>query len=175
MSRHLPVVKTTKRAHDVTNFGRSDSHHPEANIVEADASRADDDGHNNHANKRQLSGAAVGAGLAGLALGGPLLGIVAAGGAAAVATSKGQAGEVARKGGDVVADAGKRLKKFNEKHKVTEKTSKGVVGAGKRLSEFNQKHKVTEKTSKGIIKGCEWVSEKLNNTNSSANSSSKHQ
>lgn len=143
---YLPVVKTAKKAHDVTDFGRTNS---QDDIVEGDASRATDDDGN--ASKRQLTGAAVGAGLAGLVLGGPVLGIVAAGGAAAVATSKGQAGEVARKSGDVVADAGKRLKKFN------------------------QKHKVTEKTSKGLIKGCEWVSEKLNKNNSAHSPSSRHQ
>lgn len=142
---YLPVIKTAKKVHDATDFGRTNS---QDDIVEGDASRAS--ANDGNASKRQLSGVAVGAGLVGLAVGGPLIGVVAAGGAAAVATSKGQAGEVARKGGDVVADAGKRLK------------------------EFNRKHKVTEKTSRGLIKGCEWVSEKLNK-NSSANTSSSRQ
>jgi hypothetical protein len=89
--------------------------------------------------RRQVGGAAVAGGIAGLLLLGPLMGILAAGGAAAVATSRGKAGEVARASGDVVADAGSRLQ------------------------QFDQKHGVTEKTSRGFVKSCQWMSKQFHN------------
>lgn len=87
--------------------------------------------------KRQVGGAAVVGTVAGLCLGGPVLAVVGGVAAAAVATSNNKAGKVVRSGGDVAADAGSRLKKFDQKHKVLEKTS-------------NQ-----------VVKGCKWVSKKL--------------
>lgn len=88
--------------------------------------------------RRQVGGAAVAGGIAGLLVAGPFVGLVAAGGAAAIATSRrGKAGQVARSTGDVVSDAGCRLQKFD------------------------QKHRVVEKTSNGIMKGCRWVSYKM--------------
>jgi len=87
--------------------------------------------------RQQVGGAAVVGGLAGLVLGGPVVALVAAGGAAALATRPGRPGEVARAAGDVSAQAGKRLQKIN------------------------QKHKVAERTSEGVVKGCNWVSKKI--------------
>lgn len=87
--------------------------------------------------KRQVTGAAVAGGLVGLVFGGPVLGLLAAGGSAAVATAEGKAGDVARTSGDAMADAGDRLRRFDEKHRVV------------------------DKTSEGIAKGCRWVSKRL--------------
>jgi hypothetical protein len=98
---------------------------------------------------RQVGGAAVVGGIAGLVLGGPLLAVVGGAAAAALATSNDKAGQVARSGGDVAADAGKRLKKFDEKHRVVEKTS-------------NQ-----------IVKGCKWVSKKMQTDKPSSNNNNQ--
>jgi hypothetical protein len=87
--------------------------------------------------KRQVGGAAVAGGLAGLLLAGPVGCVVVAGGAAMCATSRGKAGSVARSSGDMMASAGDRLKKLD------------------------QKHHVVNKTSRGIVKGCDWVSHQL--------------
>lgn len=103
--------------------------------------------------KRQVGGAAVIGTVAGLCVGGPVLAVVGGVAAAAVATTNNKAGKVARSGGDVAADAGNRLKKFDQKHKVVEKTS-------------NQ-----------IVKGCKWVSKKLQDkpkSNSSGASGSSY-
>lgn len=89
---------------------------------------------------RQVGGAAVVGGIAGLLVGGPLLAAVAAGGAAAVATSSGKAGRVARKSGDVAADAGNRLKAFDKKHHVVEKTATGVSKGVNWVSDKIQRH-----------------------------------
>lgn len=89
-----------------------------------------------HSN-RQLKGAAVAGGVTGLVLIGPATGLLAAGGAVLAASSKGKVGEVARATGDSVSDLGRSLKKFDRKHSIT------------------------EKASKGIVKGCNWVSKKL--------------
>jgi hypothetical protein len=87
--------------------------------------------------KRQVNGAAVAGGLAGLLLAGPVGCIVVAGGAAMCATSRGKAGNVARSSGDMMASAGDRLKKID------------------------QKHHLVNKTSRGITQGCDWVSHQL--------------
>jgi hypothetical protein len=87
--------------------------------------------------KRQVGGAAVAGGLAGLLLAGPVGCVVLAGGAAIFATTRGTAGNVARASGDMMASAGDRLKKLDQKHHVVNKTSRGIVG------------------------GCNWVSHKL--------------
>lgn len=87
--------------------------------------------------QRQMTGAAVAGGLAGFCLVGPVVALVAAGGAAVMATSRGTAGDVARASGDLMASAGDRLKKMDQKHHVVDKTSRGVVN------------------------GCHWVSHKL--------------
>jgi hypothetical protein len=87
--------------------------------------------------QRQVVGAAVVGGLAGLVFLGPISAVALAGGAAFVATTKGKAGEVARATGEVTAQAGRRLKRFE------------------------QKHNVVKKTSKGVVKGCNWVSKKV--------------
>ena len=110
-------------------------------IVDADAALMDDDPHNPAGTRRQVGGAAALGGIAGLIAVGPLVGVIAAGGAAAVAaTSRGQAGQVARKSGDLMADAGVRLQRFDRKHHVVERTSKGVK------------------------KGCHWVTKQFNTT-----------
>ena len=86
--------------------------------------------------QRQLGGAAVAGGIGGLVLGGPILAVVAAGGAALAVTSKGKPREVARECGDAMATTGDRIKKFDRKHCVVEKTSKGIAN------------------------GCNWISKK---------------
>jgi hypothetical protein len=127
---------------DSANQRDSSVYNEEDIVVDADrASAVDDDRDESSATRgtqRQVVGAAVLGGIAGLIVAGPLIGLVAAGGAAAIATSRGKAGDVARSGGEVVSDAGTRLKKFDEKHHVVEKATKSVV------------------------KGCNWVSKKIN-------------
>ena len=78
---------------------------------------------------RQLKGAAVAGAAAGLVVGGPLLAAVAAGGAVYAATAKGNGGDIARNMGDGVADVGVRLKRFNRKHQISNKTAKGLSKA----------------------------------------------
>lgn len=75
---------------------------------------------------RQVGGAAALGGLAAFLVAGPVVGVIAAGATAAVATSQSKAGDIARKGGDVMADAAVRLKRFNREHHVVEKATKGV-------------------------------------------------
>lgn len=87
--------------------------------------------------KRQMQGAAVAGGVTGIILVGPAAGLLAAGGAALVTSSRGEIGKAARSTGDSVSDLGKSLKKFEKKHNVK------------------------EKTSRGIVKGCDWVSKRL--------------
>jgi hypothetical protein len=99
-------------------------------IVEQLNSTQNNNNNNNNNNenphtRRQLRGAAVAGGLTGFLLGGPIVGAVMAGGAALAVTSKGKAGEVARSSGEVMASAGDRLKRVDQKHHVVEKTSKG--------------------------------------------------
>jgi hypothetical protein len=110
-------------------------------IVEQLNSAQNNDNNNNEQNshtRRQLRGAAVAGGLTGFLLGGPIIAAVVAGGAAlAVTTSKGQAGNVARSTGEVVASAGDRLKRVD------------------------QKHHVVDKTAKGFTKSCNWVAKKM--------------
>ena len=87
---------------------------------------------------RQIQGAAVAGGVTGLVLLGPAAGLLAAGGAVLATTKgKGEIGKAARTTGDSVSDVGRSLKKFERKHSIK------------------------EKTSKGIVKGCDWVSKKL--------------
>ena len=105
-------------------------------IVEQLNSSQNNDNDNPHT-RRQLRGAAVAGGLTGFLLGGPILAAVAAGGAALAVTGKGNTGKVARSTGEVMASAGDRLKKVD------------------------QKHHVVEKTSKGLSKSCNWVAKKL--------------
>jgi hypothetical protein len=112
----------------------------------APTSETDEHDHrDDSATLRQVSGAAVVSGIVGCCLLGPFVGIIAAGGAAALATSQGSAGAVARSTGDVAADAGVRLK------------------------DFNKKHHIVEKTSNGIVKGCRWVSDQLKDKQSMTN------
>ena len=87
--------------------------------------------------KRQVRGAAVAGGLTGLVLVGPAAGLLAAGGAALATGGKGDIGKAARAAGDSISDLGKSLKKFDEKHDIK------------------------KKTTKGIVKGCDWVSKRL--------------
>jgi hypothetical protein len=82
---------------------------------------------------RQISGAAAAGGIAGLIIGGPIFAVVAGIGIAACATTKSKAGEVTRATGDAVSSAGNRVKQWDEKHHVL------------------------QKTGDGIIKGCQWV------------------
>ena len=77
--------------------------------------------------RRQVGGAAAAAGVAGLVVVGPIVGVLAAGGAAAgAALGKGPGGKIARGTGEVVANAGDRLKKIDNKHQVVKKTTTGV-------------------------------------------------
>ena len=110
---------------------------------------------------RQVGGAAVAGGLAGLVLVGPMFGLVAAGGAAVAATTPSKAGQVARAAGDVTASAGDRLKEFDKKHHLTKKTKQGAQEVGRSLKKFDDKHHVVRKTTNSVKKGCDWVSNKL--------------
>ena len=108
-------------------------------VEQLNSSQNNDNDHSdsNPHTRRQLRGAAVAGGLTGFLLGGPILAAVAAGGAALAVTGKGNAGKVARSTGEVMASAGDRLQKVD------------------------QKHHVVEKTSKGLSKSCNWVAKKL--------------
>lgn len=86
---------------------------------------------------RQIGGAAAAAGITGLIIGGPIIAIAAGIGLAACATTKSKVGEVARASGDAVSSAGDRVK------------------------QWDQKHHVLEKTGKGIISGCHWIESKF--------------
>jgi len=93
--------------------------------------------HDKEANK-QVAGVATASGIAGFLVAGPVAGVAAAGGTAYLAhKKKGKAGELARDCGSVVAKAGDKIKKFEKKHHVTQKTmrgfSKGLNWASKKL------------------------------------------
>eukprot|EP00934_Nitzschia_sp_Nitz4_P001765 Nitzschia sp. Nitz4//scaffold7_size249615//222711//223181//NITZ4_001211-RA/size249615-processed-gene-0.161-mRNA-1//1//CDS//3329558544//1765//frame0 len=94
-------------------------------------------GSNKRHTKREMRGAAVGAGVVGLLVGGPVLGALAAGGAAVAVSNKGSTGEAARAGGEAVASVGDSLKRLDKKHHLA------------------------EKTRKGFHKGCNWVNKKM--------------
>ena len=115
-----------------TNDRNNSPYNHEDIVVDADADAANMDENmlNSCGTPRQV-------GIACLVVAGPVIGLIAAGGAAALATSRGKAGDVARAGGDVMSDAGVRLK------------------------HFDRKHRVVEKTSKGIVDGCRWVSKQI--------------
>lgn len=115
-------------------------------VSREEAARRGDGDDDLQGTKRQVGGAAVAAGLAGVLIAGPVVGLVAAGGAAVVATTKGSAGNVARAAGDVTASAGERLRKFDKKHQVTSKASKGFVKGAKWVS---KKMKVKDRNSAG--------------------------
>jgi hypothetical protein len=109
-------------------------------VEQLNSTQSNNNNNNNNENphtRRQLRGAAVAGGLTGFLLGGPIIGAVAAGGGVLAVTSKGKVGEVARSTGEVMASAGDRLKRID------------------------QKHHVVEKTSKGFSKSCDWVAKKL--------------
>jgi hypothetical protein len=95
------------------------------------------------ATHRQLGGAAVAGGILGLVIAGPVIGVVVGIGAAVASTTKGKTGQVARAGGETMAAAGDRLKKWD------------------------QKHHIIEKTSNAVIKGCNSISKKLQPKNNS--------
>lgn len=138
----------------------------------------------NLASRRQAAGAAVGGGVVGYVLGGPILALAGAGGGAvAASSSSGKIGNVARRSGDAVADAGDRIRRFNSEHRVVEKASTSIkktcdkvsstkVGrkgsevverVGYTIRKFDEKHRVIEKTSNTLTKGCDWMSKKLHN------------
>jgi hypothetical protein len=116
-------------------------------VAEAENALHEDDGERGAPNKdpgtqRQIGGAAVAGGLAGLLLMGPVVGLAAAGGAAMCASqARGKAGNVARASGEVMATAGDRLKRLDQKHQVVEKTSQGIVNGYNWVS-----HKLQPKT-----------------------------
>ena len=81
---------------------------------------------------RQVGGAAIVAGVAGALLMGPVVGLAAAGGAGFLAArNKGSVGNVARASGEAVANTGERLRKFDQKHHMTAKASKGLAKGSK--------------------------------------------
>lgn len=187
----MSVIKSSQAASDNDDLvlvdGEKEEQDNNINDDEDEDEESTDDDNNENGNddpgtRRQVVGAGVAGGITGLVLGGPLLGLVGAGGAAAVAkTSRGKPGDFARKSGDVMASAGDRIKKYDEKHRVVEKTSgsirkgcewvsKSEVGrksgdavarASDRLKKYDEKHRVVEKTSGSITKGCQWVSNKF--------------
>lgn len=85
--------------------------------------------------RRVVGGAAVAGGIAGLVLAGPIVALVVAGGAAAMATTKGKAGEVTRATGEVMAQAGDRLKTIDRKHKISDKATKSLAKSANWVSE----------------------------------------
>ena len=107
---------------------------PEIDIEVTDSGRVtmtphpiqEDEGPNPHT-RRQLFGATIAGGLAGLLCGGPIVGTVAAGTAALAVSSKSKSGEVARKSGEAVAKIGDRLKEFDRKHHIVEKTKENAI------------------------------------------------
>ena len=84
--------------------------------------------------KRQVGGAAAVGGIVGLIVAGPVIAVAVGIGVAVAATTKGKVGDVARASGDVVASAGDRLKHLDEKHQVTQTTSKVFVKGCKTVS-----------------------------------------
>ena len=116
-------------------------------VEQLNSSQNNDNNNNNPHTRRQLRGAAVAGGLTGFLLGGPIIAAVAAGGAALAVTGKGKAGQVARSTGEVMASAGDRLKRVDQKHHVVEKTSKGFCKScnwvGKRLKPRDQQSPMT--------------------------------
>merc|ERR1712125_107321 len=102
-------------------------------------------------------------------------------------------GGIARDCGEAAAKAGDKVKKFDQKHKVTDKAldvvakivgrvkyydqkhevsnkTKNAMGmAGDKVKEFDNKHKVTDKTMKGITNGLNWVSMKMDSPSNSNN------
>jgi hypothetical protein len=132
------VVFAEAEAAQHENYGERDAEI----VTEAEAALRENYGEHiappqDQGTKRQVGGAAVAGGLAGLLLAGPVGCVVVAGGAAICATTRGQVGNVARASGEMMATAGDRLKKID------------------------QKHHVVDKTSKGFVKGCDWVSRRL--------------
>lgn len=78
---------------------------------------------------------------------GPVVGVAAGIVAAVASTRKSKAGQVARAAGDATATAGEKLKRFDRKHRVV------------------------EKTSNAIVKGCEKMNKKLQPRNNTATNS----
>ena len=79
--------------------------------------------------KRQLRGAVAACGIAGMCLGGPLLAAVGAAGGAYVVRDNSKVGDKARNCGDVMADFGVTVKRWNRKNQVTQKATKNVSKA----------------------------------------------
>jgi hypothetical protein len=131
------MTLTNNNSHDEYQLLRDDEI-----VTEAEAALRENYGERDippgdNGTKRQVGGAAVAGGLAGLLLAGPVGCLVLAGGAAVCATTRGTAGNVARASGDMMATAGDRLKRLD------------------------QKHHVVNKASRGIDKGCNWVTHRL--------------
>jgi hypothetical protein len=159
----------------------------EYSIPASEASSVDDENNESQfATSRQVGGAAVAGGLVGLLIAGPVGALVAAGGSAIVATSaRGKAGEIARSSGDVVANAGDKLKQvdqkhhvttrasesiskscakikeFDERHQICAKTKDGLSKSLEKAKEFDKKHRVSAKAASGVVNGCNWLSRQL--------------
>jgi hypothetical protein len=99
---------------------------PNASAASHDGADREDSESEDPGTPRQVGGAAAAGCLAGLVLFSPLVALLAAAGAAAVATSRGEPGKVARRCGDSVADAGDRLKRFGQKHRVVDRSTRWV-------------------------------------------------
>jgi hypothetical protein len=94
--------------------------------------------------RRQMGGAAVAGGVVGMVVAGPVVALGLAAVAAAAAGSRGTyvLGDAARKSGDAVASAGDEISKWDERHRVTEKTRKAVKRGCKAITKtVNLKHK----------------------------------
>lgn len=102
---------------------------------------------------RQFAGAAVAGAIAGTMLAGPVGLVVVGGGAAIASTTKGKGGDIARKGGDAMANVGDKLKHLNQKHHITEKTKKGFSKAAQEMKDINEKYHITEKAKRAAVKG----------------------
>jgi hypothetical protein len=119
------TVAESKPLMDSSSSVRTDREVEFVFLGESNANATDDDD-TDPGTPRQVGGAAAAGCLAGLVLAGPVIALLTAAGAAAVATSRGKPGDFARHSGDVMADAGDRLKRFDEKHQVVEKSSRWV-------------------------------------------------
>jgi len=143
-------------------------------------------------------------GLSGMFLGGPILGLLSGVGAYAVASNDdGPAGDAARATGDFAITTGSkvgeaardanekhgilekilnaftagwnRVQKFDEEHKIGEKAKETMSDVQHKAVEFEQKHHVAENILQGIQRGVSFLLDKLRETTSPGESSTRTQ
>lgn len=97
-----------------------------------------------------IGGAAVVGTTAGLIIAGPIVGIVGGVAAAVVATQDSIAGRVARSSGETVLTAGDKVKDFNEKNQIVEKTKWGFGRLARKAGEIDESHQVVERGKRSV-------------------------